>query len=94
VAGLITPDEGIISINNIIVFKKIGKRIHVNIPPEHRGVGYVPQDYALFPHLTVYENIAFSLRYKGLSKRDIKARVNELLDLFGLKGKEHLYPNK
>lgn len=42
----------------------------------------------------MYENIALGLRHKGLSKQDIKARVNELLDLFGLKGKEQLYPNQ
>ena len=42
----------------------------------------------------MYENIALGLRHKGLSKQDIKARVNELLDLFGLKGKEQLCPNQ
>lgn len=49
VAGLIQPDEGIISIDGRIVFKKVEVRNYINIPPEHRNIGCVPQDYALSP---------------------------------------------
>ena len=94
IAGLIVPDEGVITINGNIVFKRVNGKTYVNIPPEHRGIGYVPQDYALFPHLTVYENIAFGLRHKGLSRHDIDARVKELLELLDLRGKEKLYPRQ
>ncbi|MBI1730987.1 ABC transporter ATP-binding protein [Candidatus Acetothermia bacterium] len=60
-------------------------------PPEKRGVGMVFQDYALFPHMTAAENIAF-----GLSKQKStrKERVSELLDLVGLKGYERRYPHE
>ena len=58
IAGLETPDRGIIILNNRVLFDS-AKRI--NLPPQERAVGLVFQDYALFPHLTVAENIAFGM---------------------------------
>ena len=66
----------------------------INIPPELRQVGYVPQDYALFPHLTVYENIAFGLRARKFSESDIRHRVKELMDLLNLNDIENKYPHQ
>lgn len=77
IAGFDDPDSGEISISGKIV---AGKNIFV--PAEARKVGYVPQDAALFPHLSVSENIAFGLR--GLSKLARTARVRELLKLVSM----------
>lgn len=54
------------------------------LPPERRGMGYVVQDYALFPHLSVFENIAFGLRLRRLSKGEIRRRVGEMAVLVGI----------
>ena len=54
----------------------------------------MPQDYALFPHLTVYDNIVFGLRARGFSADFIQRRVKELIDLLNLKGLEWKYPRQ
>ena len=51
------------------------------LPPEKRGIGFVYQNYMLFPHKTVFENIAFGLKVKKIAKEEIKTRVNEMMDL-------------
>lgn len=84
-AGLETPDTGDISIN--------GKRVN-DLPPQERGIGFVFQNYALFKHMNVYDNIAFGLSIKKESKSAIKERVYELLELTGLKGFEKRYPHQ
>ncbi len=61
-------------------------------PPERRGVGYVPQNLALFPHMTVEENIAYGLRVRGLPKGVVERRVNELIKLLELNGLRGRYP--
>jgi ABC-type sulfate/molybdate transport systems ATPase subunit len=79
VAGLIRPDEGRIVVGERVLFDS---HTGVNLPPQQRQVGYVPQDYALFPHLTVAKNVAF-----GLSKQprpQIEQGVGDLLTLVGL----------
>ncbi|MBG0790147.1 MAG: ATP-binding cassette domain-containing protein [Desulfovibrionaceae bacterium] len=81
-AGMLTPDEGVIRINGREVFDS-GKG--VNVPARQRRVGYLFQDYALFPHLTVEQNIGFGLkplfgRLNGRGRR----RVRELMAVFGL----------
>ncbi|MDX1625556.1 MAG: ABC transporter ATP-binding protein [Wenzhouxiangellaceae bacterium] len=62
------------------------------VPPERRGIGMVFQDHALFPHLTVADNIGFGLRRLGRERRS--ARVGELLELTGLSGMEARYPHE
>ena len=65
------------------------------LPPEKRNTGMVFQDYALFPHLSVADNIAFGLnRKKGLNNKQIKQRVGEVLTLVGLAGLEKRYPHE
>ena len=59
-----------------------------------RGVGFVFQNYALFRYKTVYDNIAFGLKIAKWKKADIKERVEELIDLVGLRGMEKRYPNQ
>ncbi len=62
------------------------------LPPTKRDFGIVFQSYALFPNLTVYKNLAYGLESRRMSKGDIKARVEELLELVGLTGQETKYP--
>jgi iron(III) transport system ATP-binding protein len=77
VAGLERPDSGSICLNNRIVASD-----SVFVPPERRGVGMVFQDYALFPHLSVYDNVAFGLR--GKKPAEIRTIVGEMLHMVGL----------
>ncbi|MFQ5855542.1 MAG: ABC transporter ATP-binding protein [Anaerolineae bacterium] len=82
VAGLLTPDAGYISIKGECVFDSSRE---VNLPPQRRRVGYVMQDYALFPHLTVAENIAFGLTdHSAREKRQIVGEILETMRLEGL----------
>lgn len=85
IAGLEAPHSGEIIINNRIVVSN-----SVFIQPENRGVGMLFQDYALFPHMTVVENIGFGLH--KLPKGDRKSRINEVLELVNLNGYEKRYP--
>ncbi len=77
IAGILAPDKG-----NIF----LGKRDITTLPPWKRNIGLVFQDYALFPHMTVYDNIAYGLKQQGTSSRTIKSRVKELLELVELPG--------
>ena len=83
-AGLETADNGEIYIDGQLVN---------DIPAAKRGVGFVFQSYALFRYKTVFENVAFGLRVLKWKEADIKDRVNELIELVGLKGMEKRYPN-
>lgn len=85
-AGLELPDSGIVSLNGRVVVSD-----SVFVPPEKRGVGMVFQDHALFPHLTVSENIAFGLR--GQPSAQIKKTVGEMLHLVGLLPLAKRYPH-
>ncbi|MBM7855651.1 iron(III) transport system ATP-binding protein [Desulfohalotomaculum tongense] len=86
IAGFETLDEGAIYINGKVVSSK-----DVYIPVEKRGIGMVFQDYALFPHLTVGENIIFGLK-QGKQKR--KERLQQLLELVNLEGYENRFPHQ
>lgn len=86
IAGLESQDSGIIYLNDCIVANE-----QLFIPPENRGVGMVFQEHALFPHLTVYENVAFGLR--GQPKAKIHARVTEMLKLVEMETLAGRYPH-
>ncbi len=81
VAGLVNPDSGQIKLNGQVVFDRSRG---INLPPQERGVGYVMQDYTLFPHLSVAENIGYGLR--GQSKQETRRAVADMLDLIKLIG--------
>ncbi|NLK94768.1 MAG: ABC transporter ATP-binding protein [Clostridiales bacterium] len=85
IAGLEAPDSGEIIIDGVKVN---------DIPAGKRGIGFVFQNYALFRHMTVYENIAFGLEVQKKSKKYINERVSELISLIGLKGLEKRYPHQ
>jgi len=63
-------------------------------PPYERNIGIVFQDYALFPHMTVFENVAFGLRMRKVPEGEIKKMVKEVLSLVGLEGFENRYPEQ
>jgi putative spermidine/putrescine transport system ATP-binding protein len=63
-----------------------------NVPPHKRNIGMVFQNYALFPHMTVAENLAFPLQVRNLSKADIETKVSRVLDMVRLKGLNNRKP--
>src|SRR5581483_3448229 len=72
----------------------LGDRDVSLLPPYKRDVNTVFQSYALFPHLTIFENVAFGLRRKGMRGRELRARVLEMLDLVGLAEVERRKPSQ
>jgi len=89
IAGLLTPDEGAISMNGRILFSQTKG---INVPSRERNIGFVFQNYALFPHLTVHENIAFGL--KGCDKSERNDRVSQMVKRMRLEGFERRYPSR
>lgn len=85
IAGLDRPDDGDILVE--------GKRIN-EIPGSRRGIGFVFQNYALFRYMTVEKNIAFGLEIQKKSKKEIKERVDELLELTSMKDLGKRYPHQ
>jgi ABC-type Fe3+/spermidine/putrescine transport system ATPase subunit len=79
IAGFIMPDSGHILLNEADM---------TNIPPHRRSVGLVFQDYALFPHMSVFGNVSFGLRMQGWGKKKAEQRVKDLLSLVQLHGYE------
>lgn len=86
VSGLSTADNGSIQNGNDVWFDK---QNNINLPPQYRSVGFVFQDYALFPHLTVEKNVLY-----GAKKRHEGDKVKDLLALVGLSGYERYYPSQ
>jgi len=90
-AGLEKPDAGFIRLGDVVLFSH-AQRIHV--PPEKRKIGMVFQSYAIWPHMTVFDNIAYPLKNRRVSQSEIKRRVAEVIELTRLAGLEHrLAPN-
>ncbi len=88
-AGLLYPQRGHIALDNVIYFDS---EQHIAIPPQERPFGYVFQDYMLFPHLNVFENVAFGLRSQHLPRQIIRQRVGEALEQVHLAGLEQRRP--
>ena len=84
-AGFETPTNGEIYLD---------KNPISNIPPHKRGIGMVFQNYALFPHMTVYENLAFPLRVRKIPKDDIDKKVDKALSMVSLSGFENRMPGQ
>lgn len=90
IAGLITPDRGEIRLDDRTFFRKRRAQSAVNLPARKRRVGYVFQHYALFPHLTALENVAYAL----WRQRDGRRRALELLDRMRLQHQADRYPHQ
>ncbi|MEM7773881.1 MAG: ATP-binding cassette domain-containing protein, partial [Cyanobacteria bacterium P01_A01_bin.37] len=89
IAGLETPTEGQIILNNRILFDSLRG---INVPSRKRRIGVVFQNYALFPHLNVVQNIAFGLQ--DLPKAERSPRIHYYLNLMHLEGLAHRYPHQ
>jgi spermidine/putrescine ABC transporter ATP-binding subunit len=83
--GFLAPDEGEIVIRGQVVN---------DLPPHRRDTAMVYQSYALFPHMTIFDNVAFGLRMRRLPKADIQRRVGEALELVRLDGLERRFPGQ
>jgi len=90
-AGLFKPDEGFIKINDRILYSS-GEKI--NNPPQSRNVGYLFQNYALFPHMTVRQNVFYGLKSKGCRQDGSALDPLELLDSFGVGHLIDRYPSQ
>ena len=89
IAGIVDPDEGLVSFNNNDEMVYFDSNKKINLKPQNRNVGYLFQNYALFPNMTVEENVA-----AGLSKDDDKAIVSDMIKRFHLQGLEKRYPRQ
>ena len=85
ISGFLAPDSGDIYIND--------RRI-TDIPPERRGIGLVFQNYALWPHMTIFQNLAFGLQMRKIPKDEIKKRVKQQLETVRLEEYENRYPRE
>lgn len=85
IAGLTTPTEGKLL---------LGGREITDLAPPYRDIGLVFQNYALFPHRTIAENVAFGLRMRKVAKSEIAGRVRRMLEVVGLPNVEERYPNQ
>jgi iron(III) transport system ATP-binding protein len=85
IAGFVAPDEGAVFLDD---------RLVNNVPPWQRDVGMVFQNYALWPHMTVFENVAFGLRERKIPRSEIGTRVADALARVGLAAKERRMPSE
>jgi spermidine/putrescine ABC transporter ATP-binding subunit len=85
IAGFYTPDEGEIRFD--------GERVN-EVPPHERGIGMVFQNYALWPHMTVFENVAYGLKLREVGRSEIERRVDGVLDKVRLAGLGARYPGQ
>ena len=89
IAGLERPGEGEISINGRVV----AGGTHY-LPPEKRDIGLVFQSYALWPHMTVFQNVALGLKLRRVAADEMRSRVQRTLEFLGLLGLEQRYPSQ
>ena len=88
-AGFLVPDGGSISVGGQVLSSPAGV-----VPPERRRMGMVFQNYAVWPHMSVLENVSFGLRYTQFDRRDEKSRVDQILAAVGLQGLEDRHPGQ
>jgi len=89
IAGFIAPTRGEIRVGDRVVSGKDGV-----VAPEHRRMSMIFQSYAVWPHMTVFDNVAFGLKMRKLSSADIKQRVDRMLDVVHLKPLAARYPSE
>jgi iron(III) transport system ATP-binding protein len=91
IAGFVAPDEGVIRCGGEVLVDA-GRR--VSVPTEQRDLGMVFQSYAVWPHMSVGENVAFPLRIRGLRKAERRSRVKDMLALVELDDMSERYPHE
>ena len=91
IAGLEEPDEGEIQFGDRIVFSR---KQGVFIPPEKRNVGFIFQSYALWPHMTVEQNVTLALKEKKLSSAEVESRLKKSLEMVQLETYRKRYPSE
>jgi iron(III) transport system ATP-binding protein len=89
IAGFMAPDEGVIRVGSAALSTPTGI-----VPPERRGMGMVFQNYAVWPHKTVYQNVAFGLEVRKVGRAATQVRVGRVLELVNLAGLERRYPSQ
>ena len=89
VAGFLTPDAGTIRVDGRTL-----SSTEAIVPPERRGMGMVFQNYAIWPHKTVYQNVSFGLEVRRVPRADVRARVARVLELVNLGGLEGRFPGE
>jgi len=89
IAGLTRPDEGYIELGGKVLFDSANK---IDLPPQKRRVGFVFQNYALFPHMTIGENTAYSIRH--LPKAEQREKVSHLLDMMNISTLSERFPRQ
>ena len=91
VAGFQTPEEGSVTVGNDVFFDAARR---VNVPAERRNLGIVFQSYAVWPHMTVYDNLAFPLKVRKLKRSAVRPRVLEVLELVEMTHLVDRYPHQ
>lgn len=91
VAGLEQPSQGRLAINNDVLYDS---QARIDLPAEARNLGLVFQSYALWPHMTVQENVAYPLTLRKTPKAESRQKVDAILDQLGLKGLGERYPSQ
>ena len=90
IAGIEMPDEGYIVLNDRVLFDS---EKHINVRPQDRNIGYLFQNFALFPQMTVYKNVFVSVN-KKYNKLEKKNKINKILNILNLQGLENRYPTE
>ena len=85
-SGVLSPDSGEVYVDGTPVERRGGEaKDELHVPPSGRNVGYVFQDYLLFPHMTVFENVAYGLKARHLPRQTVTADVMKMLDTLGIR---------
>src|SRR5262245_63514956 len=88
-AGFVAPDAGVIRVAGTTLSTPTA-----TVPPERRGMGMVFQNYAVWPHKTVAQNVGFGLTVRKVSREETRTRVARVLELVNLAGLERRYPSE
>ncbi|MBI5188361.1 MAG: ABC transporter ATP-binding protein [Nitrospirae bacterium] len=88
IAGLVVPDRGYIKIDGNVV----SKDSKIIVEPENREVGMIFQDLALWPHMTVYKNLEFGLKAKGIIREERESRIDEVIEKIRMREFKNAYP--
>lgn len=91
IAGFEAPEAGRISINDTVVSDPMGR---INVSPDRRGLGVVFQDYAVWPHMTVFDNVGYPLKIAKVPKDELRDRVMAAIEMVGMKGLDHRLPSE